>query len=128
MYSIIMLLILVQAFIWPLLTLTFVFFSLLFSSAHCFSLTSEISRKLIFMGPFIFTELEGICKKMNIYIYFTEADFLVFFRLFMAYVRSRHPGPTLVPGVLKSFALAQTQNTSPKEKPYLGHSISLFYY
>ena len=36
-------------------------------SAHCFSLTSGVPRKLIFMATHISTQLEGICNKINIF-------------------------------------------------------------
>ena len=44
---------------WPLLTMTF---ALLSFSSHCFLPTLGIPRMLIFMGPHILTQLEGICR------------------------------------------------------------------
>ena len=55
------------------------------------------------MVPHILTQIEEICKKINIFkiIYLdflTEGDFQVFFS---ASIWSRRPGPTLVPGVFE---------------------------
>ena len=56
----------------------FAHLSIIYLYISCFSSTSEGPRKLIFMGPNILNQLEGMCKKKDIYIYFTEADFLLF--------------------------------------------------
>ena len=95
-----------------LLTLTFVLFCLSSYSAHYFSASSGLPRKLIFMGPHILTQLEGICKKIkNLFcLNFFTADFWVFFLPFTASIQSRKPGPTLVPGVFWQ-SKQQTQQT-----------------
>ena len=78
-------------------------------------------RKLNFMGTQIVTQLEGICKEINIYFFkFTEADFRGFLLLYTASVQSWPLGPTLVPGVFHVRILqgagGQKQKTERKEK------------
>ena len=73
--------------------------SFFLSSAHCFSPTSGIPRKL---GTHILTQLEGIFQNINhffLFKFFYGSWFSGIFMLLMARVRSWPPGATLVPGV-----------------------------